>query len=96
MFVDFHKKFMCVPTHISGDPSKAPKAYLDAGSSQWSWERDHGHKRESGGEQLGTLTYDFLVRDHLALFRQRSNQNNKTRTSSIGSQTAIARHGVAI
>jgi hypothetical protein len=45
---------------------------------------------------LAHLLMFFTVRDHLALFRQQSNQNNKTRTSSIGSQTAIAQHGIAI
>jgi hypothetical protein len=61
LFVDlyFTKTFMPVPAHISGDPFKAPKAYIDAGGSQRKWEREHGHVRERGGTKLGTLIHDF-------------------------------------
>ena len=37
---------------ISGDPFKAPEAWIKAGGSQREWERMHGHRRERGGWKL--------------------------------------------
>ena len=51
--------------HIQGDPFKKPESYE---GSQRQWERAHGHERQRGGENLGTLIYVFTFRDHLALF----------------------------
>ena len=37
---------------ISGDPFKAPAAWINNGGSQREWERLHGWKRERGGVKL--------------------------------------------
>ena len=37
---------------ISGDPFKAPEAWIKSGGSQREWERIHGHRRERGGWKL--------------------------------------------
>jgi len=40
--------------HIQGDPFKKPQ---HAKCSQREWERAHGHERQRGGANLGTLMF---------------------------------------
>jgi hypothetical protein len=63
-FLSQENVYVC---HIQGDPFKKPE---DHEGSQRQWERAHGHERQRGGENLGTLIYVFTVRGHLALFRK--------------------------
>ena len=73
----------------NGDPFKKPDGYK---GSQRQWERQHGHERQRGGENLGTLIYVFTVRDHLALFRKQWSHDSL----SIDHQITFAQHSVAI